>query len=386
VYDNFAAAFLRAEPKGDVIRIGLFEPLSGKDKEFGLLERTGVELAHKLYPEVLGRPIELVVADNRSDLNEARVAAEILADKDVALVLGSYRSTLSLAGGEIFAANRIPAISVTNSNPLVTNTNSYYFRVRYVESFQGVAVAKYATENLGVSRAAVMRETDNDFSAAVCQSFSDKLIALTENPDAVVYTANYDLNADDYTAELTAIRDSGARVVFAPTAVETALRIVEQAALLRLDAIFVGTDLWETDALLQTTDSALLEKMAFSSDYGQDAEETALAKEFSQAFQDIFGKNAVPDHAVALGFDAYMLARDAIERAGIADDREAIVSALAETRSFPGVSGNISFDENGDLIKSVSIMTVRNGEFVKIYTAEPNWELASQAEAQADGE
>ncbi|MDR2771375.1 MAG: ABC transporter substrate-binding protein [Clostridiales Family XIII bacterium] len=372
-YDNFADAFLNKERSDDVVRIGVFEPLSGQDKEAGKPELAGIELAHSIRAEVIGKPVELVVADNRSDIDEAFSVASALVEEKVAVVLGSYRSTLSIAGGAAFEENRIPAIAITNSNPLVTSTNDCYFRVRYVESFQGVAVAKYAIEELGIERAAVMREIDNNFAVAVSQSFADKIVSLTGKPDAIVYTADYTADTADYTGELRKIKEAGAEVVFLPASVEKGVAVVTQAQKLGLDAVFLGTDLWQDASLLRAADADTLAKMAFSSDLGRQTAGSALSEEFARAYAEKYGKDAEPSAAVMLGFDAYMLALDAISRAGTSVRTEMIRDALMSTRSFPGASGNITFDENGDPIKSVPITTVRNGAFVNIYTAEPNW-------------
>jgi branched-chain amino acid transport system substrate-binding protein len=373
-YDNFADAFLNDAPSDDVVRIGVFEPLSGEDKEFGETELAGIELAHSLRAEAIGKPVELVIADNRSDIDEAFSAAKSLADKKVAIVLGSYRSTLSIAGGSVFEERKIPAIAITNSNPLVTNTNEYYFRVRYVESFQGVAAAKYAIEELGASKVAVMRESDNNFAIAVSQAFADKVVSLTGNPDTVAYTADYAAGTANYASDLTKIKESGAEIVFLPTSIENGVIVVEQARKLGVEALFLGTDLWDDDSLPGAADEATLDMMAFSSDFGhEEASGNALSTAFARAYAEKYGEDAEPNATIRLGFDAYMLAIDAIDRAGTSVRTEAIRDTLRDTRSFPGVSGNITFDENGDPIKSVPIMAVRNGAFVNIYTAEPNW-------------
>jgi branched-chain amino acid transport system substrate-binding protein len=381
-YDNFADAFLREERPDDVVRIGVFEPLSGQDREFGESELAGIELAHSLRAEAIGKPVELVIADNHSDIDEAFSAAKSLVEKKVAVVLGSYRSTLSIAGGSVFEEHGIPAIAVTNSNPLVTNTNGFYFRVRYVESFQGVAVAKYAIEELGASKVAVMRETDNNFAVAVSQAFADKVISLTGNPDAVVYTADYAADTANYASDLTKIKESGAEVVFLPTSVENGVAVAAQARRLGVEALFLGTDLWEDASLLTAADEATLSMMAFSSDLGGETAESAFSAAFARAYAERYGDDAEASAAARLGFDAYMLALDAIDRAGTSVRTEMIRDALARTRSFHGVSGNITFDENGDPIKSVPITTVRDGAFVNIYTAEPNWGAPAES---ADG-
>ncbi|MDR2132175.1 MAG: ABC transporter substrate-binding protein [Clostridiales Family XIII bacterium] len=381
-YENFADEFLRDELPDDVVRIGVFEPLSGMDKDAGEAELAGIELAHSLRAEVIGKPVDLVISDNHSNIDDAFPAAQYLADKKVAVVLGSYRSTLSIAGGNAFAENGIPAIAITNSNPLVTNTNDYYFRVRYVESFQGVAAAKYAVEELGISKAAVMRETDNNFSVAVSQAFADKVVSLTGNPDSIVYTADCTADTANYSPELGKIKDAGAEVVFLPTSVENGVAVVKQARKLGLDALFLGTDLWYDESMLRAADAETLAMMAFSSDMGRRTVENELSDAFARAFAEEYGDEAEPSAATLLGFDAYMLALDAIERAGTSVRTDLIRDELMRTHSFPGASGNITFDENGDPIKSVPITTVRDGAFVNIYTAEPNWGEAEEGSGE----
>lgn len=357
----------------ETVRIGVFEPLSGEYRKEGRLEKEGVEIAHKLYPYVLGKEVELIYGDNMSDISVAETVAQKLIGRRVAVVLGSYGSTLSIAGGEFFERAGIPAISITNKNPLVTDSNDYYFRVCFIESFQGVAVAKYAAEELHATKVAVMRETGDDFSAAVCRAFSDKFSSLTGSPDAIVYTAEYNGATNDYELELQAIKNSGAEAVFLPSDVRRALDVIEQAKKLSLNVVFLGTSDWESDELLAVRDESVLRKMAFSAYSGQREEMTPLSAEFLKAYREKHGEDATPPPEVVLGFDAYILAITSIGEAQTALNGEAVRDCLARTRDFPGVSGNISFDEKGDTIKSVSIMTVENGEYKPLYVAKPVW-------------
>jgi len=184
--NNFTSTFLTADTEDtDVVRIGVYEPLSGKEKEHGELELQGIELAHELFPEVLGKEVQLVYADNKSDIDVAAAAAQELVDKKVSIVLGSYGSTLSLVGVEYFANAKIPSITITSTNPLVTSSSEYSFRTCFVESFQGVALAKYTVEQIGTSNAAIFRDADDDYAAAISQTFSDKMVQLTGDENAI---------------------------------------------------------------------------------------------------------------------------------------------------------------------------------------------------------
>ncbi|MBR3719950.1 MAG: ABC transporter substrate-binding protein, partial [Firmicutes bacterium] len=137
-YKNFHAAFFEKNEEQEVIKIGIFEPQTGADAADAAEEIKGIELARKLYPEVMGKRIEFVYGDNQSDVEMAKTAAQQLVDSGVRLVLGSYKSTLSLAGSDIFEAADVPAIGISITNPIVTQTNEFYFRVCFIDAFQGL--------------------------------------------------------------------------------------------------------------------------------------------------------------------------------------------------------------------------------------------------------
>lgn len=111
------------------------------------MEKEGFDLANELYPDVLGKKIELVYGDNKSDRAEATLAAQSLVDKGVVAVLGSYGSGLSMAGGEVFAENEIPALTATATNPTITLDCEWYARICFIDPFQGTMLARYAVKN-----------------------------------------------------------------------------------------------------------------------------------------------------------------------------------------------------------------------------------------------
>ena len=121
----------------DTIKIGIFEPMTGATAAGGSMEKEGFDLANELYPDVLGKKIELVYGDNKSDRAEATLAAQSLVDKGVVAVLGSYGSGLSMAGGEVFAENEIPALTATATNPTITLDCEWYARICFIDPFQG---------------------------------------------------------------------------------------------------------------------------------------------------------------------------------------------------------------------------------------------------------
>lgn len=373
-FNNFKEYFIEASVDvNEIVRIGVFEPLTGEHSKSGELEIQGIELAHELYPRVLGKEIELVYADNKSDTEYAEAAAKELVEKQVSVVLGSFSSTLSLVGGEYFAEAKIPAISITATNPLVTSCNEYYFRTCFVDSFQGVALAKYAFEEMGFKKAAIIKDADDDYATAVSQTFSDKFISLTEDENAIVKMVEIKSETKDFAKQLNAIKTSGAEAVFISAKISDAALIMKQAKEIGIDAVFLGTDEWESEKLIAAGGTAV-NGAVFSTFFDSKSSLTENTEIFLKAYRKKYGEDKTPESNVALGFDAYMLALDAMKQAGTTENGVVIKEQLAKTKEFPGAAGKITFDANGNPIKSVVIKTIKNGEFEYIHTVEPVWQ------------
>lgn len=371
-YDNFIAS-VQKDKTEETIRVGIFEPLSGPDSAFGQLELKGIELAQGIYPKVLGKTVELIKEDNRSDPDYAEVAANNLVKKRAALILGSYGSSNSMIGGVIFEKAKIPAIGITCTNPLVTSINAYYFRVCFIETFQGIAMAKYAVSDLGAKKAAIIQDSDSDFSVTVAQVFADKFVSLTKDEASIVSTTKYSEGDRSFTNQLKAIKTAAPDVIFLPGNPYDAGLIINQARAAGIKAIFLGINSWEDKTLIEiggpATDGA-----TFSTPFDPSVILTKETKVFLDAYKAKFGKDAVPTKEEALGFDAYLVAMDGITRAGTALDGELLMKTLLNTNQLPAVTGDITFDPNKDAIKPVIIKTIQNGEFVYKTTTVPVWE------------
>lgn len=369
-YDNFVAVWITHKAvERSVIRIGVFEPLTGEHKAYGELEKMGIELAHQLYPMALGKDIELVYADNKSDVFVAETAAKDLVEKGVSVVLGSYGGVNSLVGAPIFEEAKIPALAITNSNPLITANNEYYSRVSFVESFQGVALAKYTVQELNIQEVAVLLPSNDDRAQAVTKSFSDK---MTQLGGVISLRVEFVSGADSFETQLKRIRDSNLKVCFVPAEIKDSIRIINEADKLGLKCLLLGTDDWENQDLINQAGTAGTNNIAFSSLFDEVAG-TAETEVFLKAFHEKFGDEAVVEKATALAYDAYLIARKAIIEAGTSTRGELILEKILSQHDFQGASGTISFNEIGDPIKSVAIKTIREKEFTTIYTVVPIW-------------
>ncbi|MGD9474670.1 MAG: ABC transporter substrate-binding protein [Eubacteriaceae bacterium] len=347
----------------DVIKIGVFEPLTGANAAGGELEVEGIELANQLRPEVLGKKVELVVADNKSDKAEATTAAARLIEKDgVVALLGSWGSSLSIAAGDVVKSNEVPAVGVSCTNPQVTLGNDYYFRVCFLDPFQGVVMANYAYKNLEAKKVAIIQEVSNDYSVGLAKFFSDSFIELTGDENAIVETGNYNTGDQDFNGILTNIKAANPDVIFAPGNYTESALIIKQARALGITAPIIGGDTWETNEFI-TVGGADVEGAVMSTFFDDTNPLTEEGVTFVSEYKNAYPERENVAAVSALGYDAYNLLLDAIERAGSADP-QAIRDALAETVDFQGATGAITIDENGDATKTEAIIkVVKDGKF-----------------------
>ncbi len=354
--------------EAEVVKFGVFEPLTGANAAGGAMEIEGLEIAHELYPEVLGMPIELVIVDNKSDKVEAANAATKLVDQDkVNAVIGSWGSSFSMAAGPIVQEAGVPAVGTSCTNPLVTLGNDYYFRVTFIDSFQGVVMANYAYEVLGAEKVAIVQEISNDYSVGLVKFFTDAFVELTGDEDSIVYVASYNTGDQDFTAQLTNIKTLEPDAIFAPGNYSESAMLIKQAKELDMDVPFLGADTWETPEFIDIGGEAV-NGTVFSTFFDSKVPLTPESEVFLDAYRAKYEKE--PASVTALAYDAYILLVNAIERAGSADPA-AIRDALADTTGFDGAAGVIALDENGDAVKNAVIKTIENGEFTYLTTIAP---------------
>lgn len=352
----------------DVIKIGVFEPLTGANGAGGADEYDGIKLANKLFPTVLGKKIQLVAVDNKSDKVEAANAATVLAQKEkVNAVIGSWGSSLSMSGGPIFAEAKIPAVAVSATNPNVTKGNEYYFRVCFLDPFQGVVGANYAFKTLNAKKVAIIREVSNDYSVGLAKFFADEFVKLTGDAKSIVATADYNTGDQDFTAQLTNIKQFEPDVIFAPGNYTESALIIKQARALGMKAQFVGGDTWDVNSFLEVG-GASVEGATFSTFFANDVPINKTSEAFLKAFREEFKKE--PAAVSALGYDAYLVIVDAIKRANSADPQK-IREALTQTKDFEGSAGAITINAERNADKAAVFKTVKDGKFVFLTTVKP---------------
>lgn len=353
---------------GDVIKIGVFEPITGANAAGGQLEVEGIKLANQLYPEVLGKKVELVIADNKSDKVEAATAAARLVEKEkVTAIIGSWGSSLSMAAGDIVKKGKVPTVGASCTNPLVTKGNEFYFRVCFIDPFQGTVMANYAFSKLNAKKAAIVQEVSNDYAVGLANYFIQSFKELTNNPDCIVAVANYNTGDQDFSAQLTNIKAKNPDVIFAPGNFTESALVISQARKLGITCPIIGGDTWETQEFLDIGKEAV-EGAVFSTFFATEKPITSESQKFLDEYRKAYKKE--PAAVTALGYDAYILILDAIKRAG-STDRIKIREELAKTKDFPGAAGIITLDADRNAIKNAVIKQVKNGKFVYQDTIQP---------------
>jgi len=375
-YDNFKAAFFGSQGlKAETIKIGVLEPNTGTDSKMGQEEIRGVQLAHKLVPNVLNKDVELILADTQSSIYVAETATTDLIAKQPAIVLGSYGDTVSLIASQQLGEAKIPAITMTATNPLITTNNPYYFRVTFTDASQGKAIAHYIVEKLGLKKAAIIRIENDDTVTDLLSKFRGRMRRLTGDQNCILTTVELQEGVKDFTDYLQTIKDSRAKAVFMPVNLTAAEYVFAQADQMEMyDVNFIGPKDWHSDDLLQMAKKYPKIKISVASDLVSHAEEDAAADAQTTAMYEQFVENykaeyqgAEPTEAAALAFDAYMIAIQAIEHAE-GTDPEKIKEAILHQTNFNGASGKIKFDEAGEPKKPINVDIIQNGMYVSVYT------------------
>ncbi len=349
------------------INIGVYEPMTGSSASGGQMTWEGIQLANELFPEVLGKKVRLYLEDNKTDKAEAANAVTRLIDqKKVVAIIGSYGSSLSMAGGAVAKDKKIPVVGCSPTNPNVTKGNDYYFRVCFIDPFQGRVMAKYAFDNKAKT-AVIIKNVQDDYSVGLAQYFKEAFVALTKDPKCILGEFEYNTGDQDFTAQLTKTASLKPDVVFAPGNYGDSALMIRQARTLKITAPFLGGDTWEAPEFIKIGGDAV-EGATLSTHYSVQASPTDAAKKFVDAYKKKFGKD--PNAFAALGYDAYLVIMEAIKAANKADPA-LIRDNLAKTKNFKGVTGTITMDANRDANKSAVILQVKGGKFQYFTTVEP---------------
>ena len=360
-----------------VVKIGVFEPQTGDNGAGGKQEILGMQYAHSVQPtvEIGGETynVELEIVDNRTTPENGKSAAAELMNRDVSVVLGSYGSGVSIAGGEVFEEAGVPAIGVTCTNPQVTSDCEVYYRIAFLDPFQGTVLANYAYNELGVDTAYTIAMLGSDYDQGLIYYFTEAFKAL----GGTVVSEDFPEGSANFVSYINNAKSAGAGVIFAPVSINYAQLIVEAADAQGFEGSLLGSDTWDNNMVVESAKGRNVDiKVTTFYQEGGNAEFDSGIKEWINANADAKTNNGGNDMVAAvsaMGYDAYFTALEALKIAG-STEPSAVLEALPQV-SYEGVCGLIEFDEIGDAKRDAAFIKTANTEtgvweFVKVQGVE----------------
>ena len=357
-WDNFYNAFINKEEKPEsILRIAVFEPLTGAEAKAAEDEINGIRLANSIYTYVSGARVELVWFDNKSDTETARLtAAEIARDDTILMVIGTHGNMLTVASADVFEEAGIPAVNATTSNPLVSNTTTFVC-ASAVDAFPARAAAEFIVNELGDRSVAAIYSSSDEMSKIRAQEFaryceqtykinSVQVIAINEGSDPYFIAKS--------------LESSEVSTVYMPVETDVLESVSARMEELGLDLTWVGGNAWR-----QTQ----IPDLYYTAGYDPNTDLTGISKFFRQAWQRRYGETSAPSEEAALGFDAYLMAITAIANAEDPTSRESVGTALMGIDGLEASTGVISVSKNGSPIKTVQVYRTGENRDELVYTA-----------------
>jgi branched-chain amino acid transport system substrate-binding protein len=355
------------------IKIGVNAPLTGDIPKVGegtkyaaemwledVKSAGGLDIGGKKYQ------VELVIEDNESKAESAvAVNTKMITQDEVLIIIGPQSSKQAVPAGQVANDNETPMISPWSTNPNTTLNRPWVFRACFLDDFQGPAVANFVTDEFGFTKAGVLYDVASDYPKGLADFFKKAWEGLHGAGSVVAYES-FTTKDTDFSAQLTKIRDSGAEFLFTPQYYNEVALIAQQAHQLGFTQPIVGSDSWGSAELIPLCGKDCYGSF-FTTHYAA-AGAVGATKDFIDRYNAKYGY--VPDDVAALTWDAFNLAKQAMQDCGtitgnIKDDRTCVRDALAKVKDFQGITGNMTFTPgSGDPSKCAVIVKISDtGEF-----------------------
>ena len=359
------------------VKIGVFEPASGDNGAGGKQETLGIQYANHVQPtvDINGETykVELVTADNESDTNKGISAAQTLVSSGVSMVLGTYGSAVAIAAGKVFKEAGMPALGITCTNPQVTEGNPVYFRICFLDPFQGTVLANFAYEN-GARKAYCLSKLGDDYSVGLVNYF----VEAFEKLGGQVVEEQFPQGNSDFTSYVANAKAKGCDVFYSPVSIEAAALIIDQAEAQKLGMPILAGDTWDSNVVLEAAKGKDIELnvTTFYQEGGNPEFDNGI-KEWINSDSTAKANNNGNDQIAAvsaMGYDAYFVALEAIKKANSKEPAD-ILAVLPDLVYEGGVCGTVKFNETGDAEKTEAVVKHCNTEtgeweFVKTQTIE----------------
>lgn len=349
--------------KNDTIKIGGIAPLSGGVAVYGTECKNGIDLAVEEINAaggINGQKIEFICEDDEGDSAKSVNAYKKLVTKDrVKVIIGSLTSGCTMAITNLAQAQKVVQIAPAATAVAITDAGNYVFRACYTDPFQGKIGGKFAYENLGTKKAAILYDIGNDYSVGLTDNFTAE---YTSMGGSIVSKESYSTGDKDFNAQLTKIKAANPEVIYLPDYYGTVALIAKQLRAQGINVPIVGADGW--DGLTDNAGDEVLNGY-YSNHYSENSTSAAV-QTFVKAFKAKYNK--APNSFAVLGYDCVYMLRDAIKASGSTDDSAKIRDALEATNG-DYVTGHIVFDANRNPVKSAVMIKLVKADDGKLATA-----------------
>lgn len=359
------SAFGSGEKNENIIYIGVYEPLTGDYAQGGLSEAHGIRYANSVCPTVdiagVTYDIKLVESDCGVVEEGSTIPAQTLVKSGVCAVLGSYSAKETAAGLSVFEGNSIPLVGISCSSRSATEGSSSYFRLCCTDSFQSGVMANFAN-SMDLKHAAVLTQTGDEYSKNAGKVFTEAFKKL----GGEVTDFSFQLGQENFRSLAKEISKSDADFVIMLSGSFEAAYFISQSRSEGLVCPTMGLESWDSALLLNDVNSSSRE-VYFASEFDSSEAANPVSAEFADSFSSWVnndtqrlkenGGNDYTSTASAIAYDGYMMIVEAVKAAD-SSNPQAITEAL-HTLTYEGVTGKISFDENGEAMKKqVYIKTI----------------------------
>jgi branched-chain amino acid transport system substrate-binding protein len=354
------------------IKVGINAPITGDIPKVGegtkfaaqmwledIMAAGGLEIGGKKYP------VELVIEDNEAKAESAvTVNTKMITEDEVLVIVGPQSSKQAIPAGDVANNYATPMITPWSTNPDATKDRPFVFRGCFLDPFQGPVLANFITEEFGFTKAAVLYDVASDYPKGLAEFFKEAWEKV-HGPGSVVAFESFTTKDADFSSQLTKIIQSGAEVLFTPQYYNEVALIVQQAHELGWNKPIVGSDSWGSAETVELCGKDCY-GLFFSTHYAA-AGATGATKAFIDRYQQKHGY--VPDDVAALTWDSLGIVQTAIQSldgltGDIEKDRKAVRDAMAKVQEFDGITGKMTFTEEGDPIKCAVIVKISDqGEY-----------------------
>lgn len=350
----------QSQEESSTIKVGGMGPLTGSAAMYGITVDKGAKLAFEEINAnggVLGKKFEYISLDEKADPIEAVNAYNKLTDEGVVAILGSVTSKPTLAVAELAAQDGIPMITPTGTQINITDAGPNIFRVCFTDPYQGSTLAKFSKDKLGAKTAAIMVNTSSDYSDGIANAFIKQ---AEKEGIKVVAKEGYSDGDKDFKAQLTKINSENPDILVVPEYYELSALIATQAREIGMNSTFVGPDGW--DGIIGALDSSsysIVDNSYFTNHYSTE-DSNEKVQSFLKKYREKY--NEEPTAFSALAYDTVYVLKNAIDKAGTTDKTE--LTKAIKASDMDGVTGHLTFDENNNPIKAVTIIKVQDGKYI----------------------